>query len=62
MNSGLKIAFMELDLLWCYAGSSESGLPHHLVYIPTKSTAAKAIPPITRGALVVHSDTLYGLN
>ena len=32
--------------------------PHPLVYIPTKSTAAKATPSMTGGALVVHSDAL----
>ena len=62
VNSGPRIAFMELDLLWCYVGSLDSGLAHPLVYIPIKSTAAKAIPPMTGGALDVHSDTLYGLN
>ncbi|XP_040092312.1 putative protein ZNF720 [Oryx dammah] len=32
----------------------------YTVYIPTKSTAAKTTPPVTGGALVVHSDVLYG--
>ena len=58
VNSGPRIAFMELDLLWCYVGSLDSGLAHPLVYIPIKSTAAKAIPPMTGGALDVHSDAL----
>ena len=62
VNSGPRIAFMELDLLWCYVGSLDSGLAHPLVYIPIKSTAAKATPPTTGGALVVHSDVLYGLS
>ena len=59
VKSGPGIALgVQLNPLWCYGAPLALSWPSPLVYKPTKSTAAKAIPAMTGRALVVDSVAL----